>query len=211
MLRVCEIFKSIQGESTYAGWPCSFIRLSGCNLQCSYCDTTYAFDEGTDWVLDDIVEEVRGYGIQLVEITGGEPLAQEQTPELCNELLQVGFMVLVETNGSFNINHIPPDCIRIVDIKCPGSGMGGSFKESNISHLKKHDECKFVLSSREDFDWALEFVNTNQLDKRCTVHFTPNIQNVQPSDIAQWIIDENAPVRMGLQIHKFIWGDERGR
>jgi 7-carboxy-7-deazaguanine synthase len=209
MLKVCEIFRSIQGESTFAGCPCTFVRLSGCNLNCSYCDTKYAFTEGYDMTIEQIVSAVKSFGVSLVEITGGEPLIQNETPLLCSELLKLGYRVLIETNGSRDISLLPDGCIRIVDIKCPGSG-NPQFFEQNVSYLTRSDECKFVVSSIDDFDWALNKVTEYDLSNKSTVIFSPNSFTVSPSQLAQWILDKGAPVRLGIQLHKVIWGERRG-
>jgi 7-carboxy-7-deazaguanine synthase len=210
MLKICEIFKSIQGESTYAGRICSFIRLSGCNLACSYCDTQYAFTESCDYSVGQVLQIVNSQNSGLVEITGGEPLIQKETPALCKKFLDNNYTVLVETNGSLPIDLLPVGCIRIVDVKCPGSGESGSFLIKNIGSLGESDELKFVLSDRDDFLWALEFVNRYKLDQLSTVLFSPCMGKVAPSELAAWILEKNAPVRLGLQLHKLIWGEKRG-
>ena len=210
MMKICEIFKSIQGESTYAGRICSFVRLSGCNLECSYCDTRYAFTESHDFSTEQIVEVVNCHNSTLVEITGGEPLIQKETPVLCQMFLDNNFTVLVETNGSLPIDLLPAGCIRIIDVKCPGSGEAGSFLIENVGKLQPTDELKFVISDRNDFLWALEFVNKYQLDHLSTVLFSPCMGKVDPSELAAWILENNAPVRLGLQLHKLIWGEKRG-
>lgn len=210
MLNICELFKSIQGESTHAGRVCAFVRLSGCNLNCSYCDTQYAFERGTPRHLDEIVRDVEGLECELVEITGGEPLLQDETPELCERLLSAGHTVLVETNGSLDITRLPRGCIRIVDIKCPGSGMEGSFLAGNIEALGGCDECKTVLCDKRDFEWALAFVRTHRLHEKCAVLFTPAHGMLEPRQLAEWILQSNAPVRLGLQLHKVIWGNRKG-
>ena len=207
MIKICEIYKSIQGESSRAGMPCTFVRLSGCNLSCSYCDTQYALQGGTDYSVDDIIEKVEGFGCSLVEVTGGEPLLQDETPLLCRKLLSIGFMVLVETNGSLNISILPQDCIVIMDIKCPGSGSADSLFLDNIDNLGKYDECKMVISGRDDFDWALQFLYDHTLHKKCSVIFSPNTKKVSPKQLATWILEADAPVRLGLQLHKIIWGE----
>ncbi len=209
-LNVCEIFKSIQGESTFAGCLCTFVRLSGCNLRCTYCDTTYAFTEGTQYTVKNIIDEVVALGNNIVEITGGEPLYQNNTGALCNELLHQGFTVLVETNGSYDISAISERCHRIIDVKCPGSGMCGSFLEKNFDILTHNDELKFVISDKTDFDWALLEVTTRKLYNKATILFSPNMNRIKPADLAAWIVDQNAPVRLGIQLHKVIWGDKRG-
>jgi 7-carboxy-7-deazaguanine synthase len=210
MLKINEIFKSIQGESTYAGRLCSFVRLSECNLRCSYCDTTYAFTEGTMRSVASVYDEVALHGTSLVEITGGEPLLQKEIVDLCNMFLEHEYTVLVETNGSIDIGMLPERCIRIVDVKCPGSGEGASFYLPNINVLHSTDEIKFVISSYEDFVWSVNFVNKYELDKKAVVLFSPNSVGVSASQLASWIVDTNAPARLGLQLHKIIWGDKRG-
>jgi 7-carboxy-7-deazaguanine synthase len=209
-LQVCEIFKSIQGESTFAGQICSFIRLSGCNLSCLYCDTLYAFDEGTAQSIEHILKTIKTHNTMLVEITGGEPLLQQQTPALCDALLKEGYTVLVETNGSCDISTIPELCHRIVDVKCPGSGMGHSFLNGNYQALTVRDELKFVISDRQDFDWAYNLVLMRSLNKQVTVLFSPNTNSISAADLSSWILEVNAPVRLGIQLHKIIWGDKRG-
>ena len=206
-MKICEIYRSIQGESTRVGMPCTFVRLSGCNLSCSYCDTQYALQEGTEYTIDKIIERVKESDTSLVEITGGEPLLQEETPLLCRKLLSLGYTVLVETNGSLNIAILPQDCVVIMDVKCPGSGSADSLYLDNISNLRKHDECKMVISGKDDFDWALQFTSDNSLHSKCTVIFSPNIKKVSPRELAGWILEANAPVRLGLQLHKIIWGE----
>jgi 7-carboxy-7-deazaguanine synthase len=211
MISVCEQFKSIQGESTYAGMPCSFIRLSGCNLRCSYCDTPYAAGPGTPLSVAAVVDVVAGHGVTLAEVTGGEPLLQDETPELCRRLLEKGYTVLVETNGSLDISALPAGCIRIMDVKCPMSGMAGSLREANIDSLGPRDEVKFVISGKDDFLWAREFVLSRGLHGRCTVLFSPVQGRCAPRELSGWILEASAPVRLGLQLHHYIWGaDARG-
>jgi 7-carboxy-7-deazaguanine synthase len=212
MLEVCEIFKSIQGESTRAGLLCAFVRLSGCNLECVWCDTRYARAVDRSMPVEEVVASIDKLACPLVEITGGEPLLQAETPQLCAGLIAVGHTVLIETNGSLDIAALPPGCIRIVDVKCPDSGAGGSFRMANLAELTPVDECKLVIASRRDFDWALAFTAENYLDKRCSVIFSPATTSVSPRELAEWIIAANAPVRLGLQLHALIWGKEaRGR
>jgi 7-carboxy-7-deazaguanine synthase len=211
MLRTCEIFKSIQGESSRAGMVCSFVRLAGCNLRCAWCDTAYAWEGGIDRSVENIVDEIRGHGSSLVEITGGEPLLQQETGELCGRFIREGYTVLVETNGSVDISALPPGVIRIVDIKGPSSGHEDSFLEKNYEALRPTDECKFVISDRIDFDWSMETVRKKMLDKKVfTVIFSPVMNALAPDRLADWIVKENAPVRLGIQLHKVIWGDTRG-
>ncbi len=211
-IEVCEIFKSLQGESTHAGRICTFVRLSGCNLRCSYCDTIYAHAAGIQWDIFDVVEAVRTMNCQLVEITGGEPLLQLNTPRLCEELIACGHTVLVETNGSLDISGLPSGCIRIIDVKTPDSGESESFLLRNIEVLSSQDEVKFVISSRTDFEWACRFAQEHKLVSRCTVLLSPNTQCLSVAQLADWIIDADIPMRLGIQLHKTIWGDDaKGR
>ncbi|MBN1130198.1 MAG: radical SAM protein [Chitinispirillaceae bacterium] len=210
MLHVCELFKSIQGESTHAGKICSFVRLSGCNLRCEYCDTSYAWKDGEERSIDEIVLLVREHRTALVEITGGEPLLQDETPQLCRRFLDLGYTAMVETNGSLDIAVLPPGVIRIVDIKCPSSGHEGSFLHKNFSLLNPEDECKFVIADQDDYFWAVETVRREGLHETVTVIFSPETNRLTPRDLAQWILDDNAPVRLGVQLHKVIWGEKRG-
>jgi len=207
MLKVYEIFKSIQGESTRAGMVCVFIRLSGCNLSCSYCDTAYAREDGTLYSIEALAGKVKDYQTNLALITGGEPLLQKETPQLCWKLVDMGCTVLVETNGSQNLSILPEGVTSIVDVKCPGSGHADSFNMENLRFLRKYDECKMVISDRHDFDWAMKFVKTHNLHKQCTVIFSPNSKKLKPELLAEWILESNAPVRLGLQLHKIIWGE----
>lgn len=212
MLNVCEQFKSIQGESTFAGELCSFIRLAGCNLSCSYCDTKYALSGGTPVSMENILSTVERHGCKYVEITGGEPLLQSETAGLCGRLLDKKYTVLVETNGSIFIGSLPNGCVRIVDVKCPSSNMAGSFLNKNIRELTSVDQLKFVLSDKNDFNWALDFVKIHRMNDLCKVIFSPVSNALPASDLAQWIIDASAPVRLGLQLHTIIWGQgKKGR
>lgn len=207
-LLVSEVFKSIQGESTYAGSVCVFVRLAGCNLDCSYCDTAYARVGGNTVTFQTLLQDIEAYSCDLVEITGGEPLMQPGTAAFARLLVEKGKTVLVETNGSYDIGVLPEKCIRIVDVKCPFSGMGDSFLERNLQRLQPHDEIKCVIGSRGDFDWALSFVRKNKLYNKVTTLFSPVTGSVAPDQLAAWILEENAPVRMQLQLHKIIWGAE---
>jgi len=211
MLVVSEIFKSIQGESSRTGLLCSFVRLAGCNLRCRYCDTAYAWEGGTQRTIESAVAEVRALNATLVEITGGEPLLQADTPLLCSHLIDAGHTVLVETNGTIDIAVLPDRVVRIVDVKTPSSGHAGSFYEKNFGLLRQSDECKFVISDKNDFDWSLDIVHRQTLDSRCAnVIFSPDTNALPPKLLAEWIVADNAPVRLGLQLHKIIWGDKRG-
>jgi len=206
-LKVNEIFYSIQGESSYAGWPCVIVRLTGCNLRCSYCDTVYAYDEGEEQTISTIVTAVRSFGCSLVEVTGGEPLLQNETPRLIDRLLAEGHKVLLETNGSLDISTVSPECVRIIDIKCPSSGMAQATNLHNLEVLAAHDEVKFVVGNREDFHFAKEVIDRwgNSLLEKNPIHFAPVFGALKPGELAQWILDERLPVRLQLQLHKVIW------
>jgi 7-carboxy-7-deazaguanine synthase len=210
-MKVCEIFKSIQGESTYAGIPCTFIRLTGCNLRCSYCDTTYAYDEGRDVSVNEVMDRVREAGVGLVEITGGEPLLQrEEVFELSGKLLDAGYRLLIETNGSESIKGIDSRAVVIMDVKTPGSGMSGKNDFSNFGIIRQIDEIKFVICDRDDYEWSREVVRDHCLSKRCAVLFSPAYGAVAPGDLAAWILRDGLDVRLNLQLHKYIYGpDER--
>ncbi len=210
-LKVCEIFLSIQGESTYAGLPCAFVRLTGCPLRCRYCDTQYAFTEGRWFTLDEVVERVAAFGTKLVEVTGGEPLAQPATPQLCRELLQRGYRVLVETSGSLDISPLPREVTIVMDIKTPGSGESARNRWENLEWLKPTDEVKFVVTSREDFDWALRVVREKKLHERFPVLISPAWGYQDPTELAEWVRDCGLPLRFQLPLHKVLWPDvERG-
>jgi 7-carboxy-7-deazaguanine synthase len=214
MLKVNEIFSSIQGESTHAGWPCVFVRLTGCNLSCSYCDTQYARYEGTQMRIAELLERVHAFNCPLVEITGGEPLIQNETPELINQLVVSGLTVLLETNGSRDISPIHPNCVKIVDFKCPSSGESGSNDFSNISRLNPRDEVKFVLGSREDYLYAVELadrIRQTDIGGHIVVNFSAVFGQLSPSQLAEWILHDKLRVRLNMQLHKIIWHpDQRG-
>ena len=206
-----EIFVSIQGESTWAGQPCVFLRTTGCPLRCHWCDTEYAFHEGKSWSVDDLVEEACRHGIPLVEITGGEPLVQPGVPALATRLLERGKTVLVETSGAYDISVLPAGVKRIVDLKCPGSGECARNELGNLAHLRDGDEIKFVLKDRVDYEWAVAMLHEHGLTDGCPVLFAPVSDQLQPSDLAAWIIEDALPVTLQLQLHKVIWpGVERG-
>ena len=207
-LLVSELFKSIQGESTYAGRVCVFVRLTGCNLNCAYCDTGYARTGGRTVGLNTLLHEVTAFSCDLVEITGGEPLMQPGTAEFAQLLLEKGKTVLVETNGSCDIGVLPQRCVRIVDIKCPSSGMSHTFLKRNLQQLQPHDEIKCVIGNRDDFNWALSFIRKHELHNKVTVLFSPVTGSVTPDQLAAWILEGDIPVRMQLQLHKIIWGAE---
>jgi len=205
-LRVNEIFFSIQGESTWAGRPCVFIRLTGCNLRCRWCDTEYAFYEGRHLTVDEIVEQVRSYGSNLVEVTGGEPLLQKDIHSLFRLLLDDGFTVLVETSGERDLSVVDPRIVKIMDLKCPSSGESGRNRMTNLNHLSARDEVKFVIAGRADFEWACAIINRYSLDQHVNaVLMSPVFGRLPPSDLADWILRERLTVRLQLQLHKQIW------
>ncbi|MDY6954354.1 MAG: radical SAM protein [Thermodesulfobacteriota bacterium] len=206
-LKVNEIFYSIQGESTYAGRPCVFVRLTGCNLRCSYCDTQYAYEEGDEMEIDRIVHRVGCYNCPLVEVTGGEPLIQKETPGLVHSLIQEGYKVLTETNGSQDISRLDDRCVRIVDVKCPASGEHHHNDLANLDRLTDGDEIKFVISNREDYEFARDMVDSKVLGKN-PVHFSPVFGMVESNKLAGWLLDDHLNVRLHLQLHKIIWERE---
>lgn len=206
-----EIFQSIQGESSYAGRPCVFVRLTGCNLRCAWCDTPYAYEEGDVMELADILDRVENYRCPLVEVTGGEPLLQEETPELIRRLLDKGFRVLLETNGSLDVSSVDPRCVKILDIKCPSSGEAEKNLFKNLDHLMKLDEIKFVIGDREDYDYAREKISLifQMRPGRNIIHFSPLHGRMEPQTLAEWILEDRLPVKLQLQIHKILWPGER--
>jgi len=206
-LEVSEIFHSIQGESTWSGQPCVFIRLTGCNLRCAYCDTSYAYEQGRFMEIPEIMERVRRLRCDLVEVTGGEPLIQADTPLLIGGLLDAGHTVLLETNGSIDIGVVDPRCIRIMDIKCPSSGMAGQNDLRNLQKLGVQDELKFVIGSREDYEFARDLLSTLPA-ARYKINFSPVFGSLALRSLAEWILEDRLPVRLNLQLHKIIWGPE---
>ena len=207
-LVVNEIFFSIQGESSYAGRPCAFVRLTYCNLRCSYCDTEYAFEEGQEMSLGDIEGKVNQFPTDLVQITGGEPLLQKPVHDLIRRFLDAGKRVLIETGGSIDIRDVDSRAILIYDIKCPDSGMSKNNRWENLSHLKPEDEVKFVLGSRQDYDWAKEKIRELNLDSRHTVLMSPVWDQLKPRQLADWVLEDGLHVLMQVQLHKFLWGAE---
>lgn len=206
-MRITEIFHSIQGESSFAGQPCVFVRTTGCNLRCTWCDTEYSFHGGSDLSVDDIVAEIRRLGpsCRLVELTGGEPLLQKDIADLASALLADGYTVLCETSGSVPVDRVPRAVIKIVDFKCPGSGESGSNAWANLDLLDpSRDELKFVIADREDYDWAVRQVRERDLD-RFVVHFSPEFEGMDRRELAEWILSDGLPVRLQLQLHKFVW------
>jgi 7-carboxy-7-deazaguanine synthase len=204
-LRINEIFHSIQGESTHAGRPCVFVRLTYCHLRCRWCDSEYAFFEGTERSLDEIVAEVASYGCVLVEVTGGEPLIQKETTALLERLIRAGHEVLLETSGSWPIEDVPDGVKVIMDLKAPGSGMAGRNRWENLKHLGPGDEVKVVISDRADYEWARGVVGEHGLAERHAVLFSPAWGEIDPVELAEWILADRLPVRLQLQLHKHIW------
>ena len=204
-LKVNEIYFSLQGESTHMGRTCVFVRLTYCNLRCSYCDTEYAFYEGADQTLSEIIEKIKSYNCPLIEITGGEPLIQKNVHPLMKSLCDSGFEVLLETAGHLDISETDPRVKRIMDIKCPSSGESEKMLWTNIENLRPGDEVKFVVGSQEDLDYSKKIIMTHSLDKKCEVIISPVFDKITNLEIADWILKNNLPVRMQIQLHKMIW------
>jgi 7-carboxy-7-deazaguanine synthase len=219
---ITEIFKSIQGEGTRAGLPCIFVRLTGCNLRCTWCDTAYAFHGGQKVTLDEVMERVESLnrrsdgsvaGISLVELTGGEPLLQEEIYPLAERLLATGYIVTIETSGERFVGRLPKEVIKIVDVKCPDSGEPDTFDRRNLAELSANDEVKFVISSRKDYEFAREFTCEHRLPERVRavlfspVHDDPNGKwhGLEPRELVEWMLEDGLPVRLGLQLHKIVW------
>ncbi len=211
-LKVCETFYSLMGESSRVGLPAWFIRLSGCNLRCTYCDTAYAYEEGEEVAVAAILKEACDCPSRLVLVTGGEPLLQEETPELLSGLAEGGFEVCLETNGSRPIAGVDARVHRILDLKCPGSGMAGENYWPNLEHLTSRDEVKFVISDHDDFLWALEVIRAHGLAGRLPLLISPVFGLVPGPEAAAWILESRLPLRLNLQLHKILWGPEaRGK
>lgn len=208
-MKVCEIFRSIQGESSSVGLPCTFIRLSGCNLRCRYCDTGYGYEEGTELSEEEIMAAVARHGVRLVELTGGEPLLAEGVQGLIKRLLNEGYAVLIETNGSVSLRDVDPRATVIMDVKTPGSGMSGSTDLDNLSCLKPTDEVKFVITDRQDYQWARQFMARHALPERCTVLLSPAHGRLSPEVLAGWMLEDGLRARLNLQVHKYVFGADR--
>jgi 7-carboxy-7-deazaguanine synthase len=211
-VRVNEIFHSIQGESTWAGRPCVFVRLTGCNLRCTWCDTAYAFYEGAQMEIPAVMDRVRAYGCKLVELTGGEPLLQQGIHTLIEALLTEEYKVLIETSGERDIGLLDARVIRIMDLKCPDSGEVERNRWANIEHLNRRDEVKFVIASRRDYEWARGVIAEYQLEARVNaILMSPAFGLIEPVALANWILEDRLSARMQLQMHKYIWApDQRG-
>ena len=211
ILKINEIFHSIQGESRHAGRPCVFVRLTGCNLRCAWCDTAYAFEEGSDLPVAAVLERVAPYGTRYVLITGGEPLAQEGVHDLSGELCDRGYEVAIETGGSLDLSPLDRRLMVVMDLKCPGSGMSQKNRWENLDLLKPSDEVKFVVADRSDYEWAREVVVRRRLGGRCGVLFSPVHGVLHPRPLAEWILADRLPVRVQVQLQKYIWPpDQRG-
>ena len=211
MLTVNEIFYSIQGEGTRAGRPCVFVRLTGCPLRCVWCDTAYAFHDGTRMELDQIVKQIAVHGTRLVCLTGGEPLAQPEAFPLVRRLLDEGWEVIVETSGHISLCGLDPRAVAVMDIKTPGSGESDKMDWGNLDRLRPTDEAKFVLADRGDYEWARALVREKDLAARCTVLFSPVHGGLEPGPLGEWILEDGLPVQLQLQLHKLLWpGVERG-
>ncbi|HEX7113645.1 MAG TPA: 7-carboxy-7-deazaguanine synthase QueE [Steroidobacter sp.] len=210
-VKVTEIFLSLQGEAASVGWPTVFVRLTGCPLRCHYCDTQYAFYGGEWQSIDAVLERVAAFQTRHVCVTGGEPLAQKGCLELMRRLCEAGHEVSLETSGALDISQVDARVVRVVDVKTPGSGEAHRNRYENLELLRPQEQIKFVICGREDFEWARDLVRERRLHERCTVLFSPSFGQVEPRELAQWILDERLPVRFQLQLHKVLWGDTPGR
>ena len=211
-LKIHEIFYSLQGESSRVGLPTVFVRLTGCPMRCGYCDTAYAFNGGSNMTLEAILQQVASYSpnLKYVTVTGGEPLAQKACWPLLTALCDAGYSVSLETGGAIDTATVDPRVAVILDIKTPGSGELKNMRMDNIAHLKTHDEVKFVLCDRADYDWAKDILQTYALSQKCSVLFSPVYNQVNPTELAEWILQDNLPVRMQVQLHKILWGEKPG-
>lgn len=210
-LKITEIFLSLQGESASVGWPTVFVRLTGCPLRCVYCDSAYAFHGGRWRGIDDIVSEVGAHGVRHVTVTGGEPLAQKRCQDLLTRLCDEGLTVSLETSGAIDVSAVDPRVVKVVDIKTPGSGEVHRNRWENLLHLASGDQLKFVLCHRADYEWAVAQVRERELAAKAEVLFSPSAGQLQPTELADWIVADRVPVRFQLQLHKLLWGDEPGR
>ena len=207
-LKINEIFYSIQGESSYTGLPCIFIRLTYCNLRCSYCDTEYAFYDGSDMTIKDIINEIKKYPTNLVMVTGGEPLIQEYCINLMNELIDKNYSVMLETSGSLKLDKVPKKVIKIVDFKCPSSNMSHKNDWTILSDINNKDEIKFVIGTKEDYSWSRKMMEKHNLNNICPILFSPVYKKMAIKDLSKWILRDGANVRLQSQLHKDIWGEE---
>ncbi|OIR02441.1 7-carboxy-7-deazaguanine synthase [mine drainage metagenome] len=210
-LRIHEIFHSLQGESSRVGLPTVFVRLTGCPMRCVYCDTVYAFSGGSNMEISDILSKVAGYGTPYITVTGGEPLAQKDCHHLLKELCDAGYNVSLETGGAMDISGVDKRISIILDVKTPASGEVENNKWANLSLLKSTDEVKFVLCSRADYDWAKDVLVKHKLTEKCPVLFSPVYSQVNPTELAEWVLADKLPVRMQVQLHKILWGEVSGK
>ena len=209
-LKIHEIFYSLQGESSRVGLPTVFVRLTGCPMRCVYCDTAYAFSGGSNMEISDILAKVEDYGTKYVTVTGGEPLAQKGCLVLLQELCDAGYSVSLETGGAIDISPVDKRVSVILDVKTPDSGEVENNVWGNLEHLKQTDEVKFVLCSRADYDWAKEILNQHHISEKCPVLFSPVYSQINPTDLAGWVLEDKLPVRMQVQLHKILWGEKPG-
>lgn len=207
-LRISEVYASVQGESRWVGLPCTFVRLTGCNLRCTWCDSVFTFKGGEHRSIDAVIADVEALGIPLVEVTGGEPLAQRQCIPLMQRLLERGYEVLLETSGSLDISRVPAGVHVIMDLKPPGSGEVAKNRWQNLEFLRPKDEIKLVLASREDFEWARDRIREHRLSERCPVLVSPVFGSLDPRELVEWTLAERLPVRVQVQLHKVIWPPE---
>jgi len=210
-LRVNEIFFSLQGEADSVGWPTVFVRLTGCPLRCQYCDTEYAFNEGEWRSIDQVLEAVAAYAPRFVCVTGGEPLAQKNCLKLLTRLCDAGYRVSLETSGAIDIRPVDPRVVRVLDVKTPGSGESQRNRLENLADLRSTDVVKFVICNRADYEWSRNFIAVHDLAARCQVFFSPSHAELPACDLADWILADRAPVRLQVQLHKYLWGDVRGK
>ena len=205
MIKINEIYLSVQGESTHTGLPCIFIRLTGCNLRCSWCDTAYAFHEGKNMSIDEILQKVENFGIHLVEITGGEPLMQDNVYTLMRRLIEKGYKVMLETGGSISLERVPKDVIKIMDLKCPGSGEQEKNNLDNLKLLAPHDEVKFVILDKKDYEWSRDIIKRYKINETAHILISPVFDKLELKEIVKWILEDRLPVRLQTQLHKIIW------
>ena len=209
MLRITEIYRSVQGEGRHAGYPCVFVRLTGCNLRCTWCDTEYGYNGGKDLSIEQVLEEVRALKTNLVEVTGGEPLLQEETPQLVDLLLENGYTVLIETAGSIDISCVSKKAVRIVDMKCPGSGMLDKNLYKNLDLVTDKDEVKFVIKDKADFDWAVNLIKKHDLESKTQILISPVYGEMDQEKLTEWLLESGINARLQVQLHKIIWGPDK--
>ena len=205
MIKINEIYLSVQGESTHTGLPSIFIRLTGCNLRCSWCDTAYAFHEGKNMSIDEILQKVENFGIHLVEDTGGEPLMQDNVYTLMSRLIKKGYKVMLETGGSISLERVPKEVIKIMDLKCPGSGEQEKNNLDNLKLLVPHDEVKFVILDKKDYEWSRDIIKRYKINETAHILISPVFDKLELKEIVKWILKDRLPVRLQTQLHKIIW------